>query len=77
MLERNPYPLNIYFQSIWSSLKNLLKPICINLPMYLEKALNQLIETLFNMLKTTEIEVYVYNYVGKRHDYMYAVCPSI
>ena len=72
MLERNPCPLSIYFQSIWSSFKNLLKLpiyIYIKLPMYLDKALNQLIETLSNMLKTTEIEVYVYSYVGKRHDF--------
>ena len=59
------------FQSIWSSFKNLLKPICIKFPMYLDN------DTLFNMFKTTEIEVYVYSYVGKRHDYMHAVCPSI
>ena len=69
MLERNPYPLSIYFQSMWPSFKNLLKPICIKLPMYLDKALNQLIQTLFNVFKTTEIEVYVYSYVGKRHDF--------
>ena len=37
--------------------------------MYLDKALNQLIKTLFNMFKTTEVEGYVYNYVGKRHDF--------
>ena len=59
------------FQSIWSSFKNLLKPICIKFPMYLDN------DTLFNMFKTTEIEVYVYSYVGKRHGYMHAVCPSI
>ena len=44
-------------------------PICIKLPMYLEKALNQLIEILFNMFKPTEIEVYVYTRIGKRHDF--------
>ena len=26
-------------------------------------------DTLFNMFKKTEIEVYVYSYVGKRHDF--------
>ena len=29
--------------------------------MYLDKALNQFIEILFNIFKTTEIDVYVYN----------------
>ena len=41
MLEWNP--LNVYFKWTWSSLKNLLKPICTKLPLYPDKVKNELI----------------------------------
>ena len=73
--------VNTCFNWTWSSLKNLLKPKCIRLPIYLDTTMNQLIEKIYATIlyfEKSEIEVYVYkNHLEKRRDCMYAVCPSI
>ena len=71
MLEWNTHPLGIYFNQY-----GLPSRICWNL--YVWSFPCALTMTHYSIcLKKTEIEVYVYSYVGKRHDYMHAVCPSI
>ena len=71
MLEWNTHPLGIYFNQY-----GLPSRICWNL--YVWSFPCALTMTHYSIcLKKTDIEVYVYSYVGKRHDYMHAVCPSI
>ena len=53
--------------------------VCAKLPIYIDRAVNQLFEKTCNNAKNhfCEVEVYAYNLCGKRHCCMYAVCPFI
>ena len=66
-------------------MKNLLKPICIKLPMYLDSVMNQLIEkTIYTTIFSLNVYIYIYiyffseiddvciynNHLEKRHDCM-------
>ena len=61
--------LSTYLKCIWSSLKSVLVPVCAKLPFYLDRAVNQLIEThatvqriIIVKWKCMYVCIYIYTY---------------